>query len=697
VAVAYYAGAEIGLALTIPPATTSILWPPNSILTAAFLLVPVRSWWVCLLAALPVHIFLELGAGFPPLLVGALFLTNSSEALIAASGLRLLSDSPTRFDTFRRVAAFIGCAAIAAPVLSSFADAAVVHGTTDQPYWLVWRNRTFANVLTELSIVPLFVTIASGAPVAVRNRRMEALALAVGLTTAAVWVFGQPIEARSVLGMPPMPTVMLLPFFFWSAIRFGVVGVSAALLVVACVLSYEGGLGYVPFYPMPPVGALAASQVFLAVIGTPLMCVAGLLEERRQAAADLAGRLRFESLLSTVAAACVRFTSDPVQPMISRCLEHIAGFLECDYVGLLEIDAREAPRVTGEWHAGPADHVRPVSGPDSCPSTYRKVLAGEAVEYDSLDQVHPESAIDRETLRTSAIRSMVVLPLESGNRVYGVLIVARTRAGRWTSEHRLQLTLVAEVLANACARRRTEWELQEARHSLAHVARVSSMGELTAALAHQLNQPLAGILTNAQAARLMLDQGRPDLKEIGEVIDDIIADDHRAASVIRRVRDMLTPGTSDAARMDINGLVDNVSKLVANEALLRNVSLGLSLAEQGLEVTANRIDLEQVLLNVLTNAIDAVSGGPATRRRVDVRTLAIDGQVQILVRDCGPGLPAGAEHRIFEPFFSTKKSGMGMGLAVARSLVEQAGGSIRASNHDGGGAEIAVSLPRSSS
>ena len=185
---------QIGLWLTFPPVTTtSVLWPPNSILTAALLLVPVRQWWVCLAAALPVHLLLELSAGMPHL-VGWLFVTNCTEALLAAGGARLLSDSPTQFDTLRRVAVFIGAAGLAAPILSSFADAAVAHYAGAQPYWEVWRVRTFANTLTELSVVPVAVlgvtAITSGFTRPGWPRLAEAALLLAAIVCTASWVFG---------------------------------------------------------------------------------------------------------------------------------------------------------------------------------------------------------------------------------------------------------------------------------------------------------------------------------------------------------------------------------------------------------------------------------------------------------------------------------------------------------------------------
>jgi integral membrane sensor domain MASE1 len=306
VAAAYYLGVQIGMALRFPPATTSVLWPPNATLTAALLLVPVRYWWVCLLAAFPAHVFSQIGAGFPPALVVPLFVTNCSEALFAASGVRLLNNAPERLDTFRRVVVFIAVAGLGAPVMSSFADAAVVQLHRGEAYWAVWRTRTFANVLTELSVVP--VVLAIGAQIARRTqprpwRVVEALALGLSLTFAARWVLDGGVVAMTLPGMPRAPFLFLLPFFFWAAVRFGVGGSSAALFLCALAASYAAIGGNRPFEGLSPIDSLQALQIYLAVLGVPFLCVGGLLEERRQAASALARRLRVEALLSAIGGA----------------------------------------------------------------------------------------------------------------------------------------------------------------------------------------------------------------------------------------------------------------------------------------------------------------------------------------------------------------------------------------------------------
>src|SRR5688572_9058456 len=340
VAAGYYVGAQIGLALTFHPATTSVLWPPNAILTATLLLVPPRAWWVCLAAALPVHILLELNAGFSTQLVALLFVTNCSEALLAAIAVRALSDAPARFDSLRRVAAFIGGAGLLAPIVSSFGDAAVVDVLRGENYWDVWRVRVFSNVLTELSVAPAIILGWQAArSLAARRPRwrdaVEPLTFAVVLIGVAVLVFGRPGVRDAIPGTPPTPIVLLLPVFGWGAMRFGVGGVSAALLGSAIVASYETAAGLRPFATLTPVDSLIAVQMILAVVAIPMMLLAGLLGDRRQATAKLAARLRFEELLSSIAGSFLRLTDDAAALRSSLTL--VSDFFDADCVGLLQL------------------------------------------------------------------------------------------------------------------------------------------------------------------------------------------------------------------------------------------------------------------------------------------------------------------------------------------------------------------------
>ncbi len=697
VAAAYFIGAQIGLLLTFAPSTTSILWPPNAVLTAALLLVPVRVWWVCLAAAFPVHMVLEMSAGMAPPLVLLLFGTNCSEAIIAAGALRLASDSPTRFDSLPRVAWFIGLAGLVAPVVSSFADAGVAVMFGGASYWGVWSTRVFANILTELSIVPaviLGMAAFSRRQWPSSQRLLEGVVLFGGLALVAAMVFGNLRTAVALPGMPRTPTVLLVPCFFWAAIRFGVGGVSSAVLVSAAAASLSVAMGHWPFDYLPPFESLMAVQMYLTIMGIPLMCLAGLLSEKRQATAELSERLRFEGLLAQISGSFVR-PMHSSQSAYDECLARIGEFLEADCLGLLAPgpDGVIDRRVRKWRRQGDTTEVVARIG-RLFPWAQAQVSEGDIIAFESLDALPLEAHVDRQTFAAEAIAACVVVPFVVRGVVYGALSVGNSRRRVWRPVTIVQIRLLAEVLANATAREHAELEVQRARHELAQVGRMVSMGELASSLAHELNQPLTGILCNAQAATRFLQDEEPSLAELRAIVSDIIDDDRRAGDVIKRMRDMLARSDAQPEVLDLNTLVRDVAVLITSDTIIRNVSVTFDFAVEPAYVMASRIDLQQAVLNVLSNAMDAVAECKVASRLIHVRVAVGDRRdVRIVVRDSGDGFLPGTESRAFEPFFTTKPARMGMGLAVARTIVENQGGVIAATNGMAGGAAITIVLP----
>jgi signal transduction histidine kinase len=692
IALSYYVGVQLAIGLTFPPATTtSVLWPPNSILTAALLILPVRYWWVCFAGALPVHLALELGAGIPAQVVALLFVTNCLEAVLAAGGVRLLSDSPSELNTFRRVAVLIGAAGFAAPALSSFADAAVMHFMLGLPYWDVWRVRTFANILTELSVVPVVVlgvtALVRGVHLPPGRRLAEAGLLAIAILGSAVWVFGGGINVPAI---PPTPSVLLLPFYFWAAVRFGVGAVSAALFATVFVASYETRIGHRPFEVLPPAESMMAVQVYLTVMGVPLMCIAGLLQERHRAESRLAARLSFEGLLTAISR---NFVQQPLDAAFKQSLAQVAEFLAADYVGLLQQSSSHELHVEWQWHQTSAARLVGVKCVEMFPWTFGRVVSGATVVVDSIEAFPSHAVTDRASFLAAGLNSATILPLVTEGRVHGALSLIMARSGEKPSWDPQQLKLIAEAFANAAARRQAELAVERGRQKIASMARLSSMGELTASLAHQLSQPLSGIRNNAEAACRFIDSGRATPTQLRDIVVDIIADDERAGEIIRRVRELLGRSEWSPGPLDANALVQDVAGLVEGDAVLRNVSIEYDFAPGPIYVRGNRVDLEQVVLNVVTNAMDAVADRPVSERAVMICTRSRGDAVELIVRDRGAGLPAGFEDRIFEPFVTTKAAGMGMGLAVARSLVDNHGGGIRAANHPDGGVEVTISIP----
>lgn len=244
-------------------------------------------------------------------------------------------------------------------------------------------------------------------------------------------------------------------------------------------------------------------------------------------------------------------------------------------------------------------------------------------------------------------------------------------------------------------RRKTAEEEQHKLHqSLAHVSRLATVGELTTALAHEINQPLAAILANAQAARHIADEDNPDMKELKEALDDIINDDKRAREVIRRIRSLLKKDSSLPEMTDINLVIQEAVKLIERESVLKGVPIRLNLERSVPQVEADPIQIGQVMVNLLVNAIEAMGEDPGSTRSITVHSRKTDeGEVVVSVHDTGKGIDEKSSRRLFEPFFTTKAHGLGLGLSISRSIIEAHGGRLNAVPNQGRGSTFSFRLP----
>jgi two-component system sensor kinase FixL len=243
---------------------------------------------------------------------------------------------------------------------------------------------------------------------------------------------------------------------------------------------------------------------------------------------------------------------------------------------------------------------------------------------------------------------------------------------------------------------RKEAALEAQRHlnQLAHVARVTTMGELVASLAHELNQPLTAILSNAQAAQRFLAADPADLGEVRDILRDIVDDNSRAGEVIRRLRTMAKKGDLEVAALDLPALVRDVVLLIHSDAVLHNVDVVLEMDPGALQIQGDKVQLQQVILNLLLNAFQAMKDCPVNDRQVTIRTELGDGHMAIVaVDDHGLGLGGDELEKIFQPFYTTKDNGLGMGLAISRSIVEAHGGRLWAQNNSDRGATFHFTVP----
>ncbi len=241
------------------------------------------------------------------------------------------------------------------------------------------------------------------------------------------------------------------------------------------------------------------------------------------------------------------------------------------------------------------------------------------------------------------------------------------------------------------ARLRAERDLQRVQLEMDRLARANLLGELAAALAHELNQPLTAILSNAQAGRRFLAGGNPDLYELGDILDDIVRDDKRAGEVIRRLRALFGSGKVVRERLSLNPVVREVLELVTAEIDARGVALETELADDIPLVLAGRVEVQQVLMNLLLNALRAV--GSMQQRRICLGTRRDGTRALVWVQDSGPGVPQEQLDSVFDSFSTSKADGLGMGLAVCRRIIEAHGSRIWAENPEGGGSRFSFTLP----
>jgi C4-dicarboxylate-specific signal transduction histidine kinase len=347
-------------------------------------------------------------------------------------------------------------------------------------------------------------------------------------------------------------------------------------------------------------------------------------------------------------------------------------------VGLWQFDPK-----TGELWA--TEHCRTLFGlgPD-VPLVRASFLAA----------IHPE---DREGA-IAALRHASNSDLPASNdvrvvwpdlQIRWIRIVARSHQDKRRDPKRLSGTFI-----DISDQKAAEVEAALQRQEVAHLTRVSALGELSGAIAHEINQPLTAILFNAQAALHLLSQSEPDIDEARNALQDIVQEDNRAAQVIRRLKTLLRKGEGIRERVELNDLVNETVTLLNSELIGRAVSIQVVPANDLPATSGDPVQLQQVLINLIVNAIDAMASTPASQRLITISTRATrNGGAELVVKDRGTGVDALEQSRIFEPFFTTKQHGLGLGLTICSSIVESHGGKLSLTNSAGGGAEARLSLP----
>jgi signal transduction histidine kinase len=529
--VAYYAATEIAWALCFPNSKVSLLFPPHAVLVVILLLVPVRHWWAYTLATGLAHFVATQQAHWPVLYALHCEAFDAVQNVLAAAGIRFFIKSPLRRITLRDAMVFVLIAVIIVPFGAAFWGAAfTVSNHFGTHYWVEWRNLGISNGVTAVVLVPALLLLANrlsgraGRPTPARV--IEGSVLALGIVVVGTYVF-----AIEPAGPDTSPALLYapIPLLIWAALRFGLSGISAAMLVVTFEAIWGAMHGRGPFLLQTPAENALALQMFLIVTGTPLMFLSVLLEDDKRS-------------------------------------------------------------------------------------------------QQALHEVEEEAR-----------------------------------------RHREQINLLS---------------------------RVSLLGEMTASLAHELNQPLSAIITNANAGKRSIDKGKEDPGTLREILVDVEADGRRAHDIIRNVRNTIKKSDPTLYRINLNELVTKVAHMVRLDAVAYSCEIETALAKDLPPVEVDPVQIQQVLVNLVSNAFDAMRQTPPDRRKVEISTAGNgENEVRLSVRDHGTGIRTEVHERLFDRFFTTKEQGLGMGLAIVRSIVESHGGKIDAENVAGGGAFFYFTLP----
>jgi signal transduction histidine kinase len=654
VALAYYLGAEAAFLIgTLSDNIFAPFWPPNIVLFCALMLAPRKRWWLFILAVLPAHTFAELRVGMPVSQLLVAFVTNVLVAAVNAFALQCLVAGPKWFDSLRKAFAYVVIAASASPMVVALGGAfmPIIGNAPIEKYWVFWTQWYLSNALGFLTLGPVALLLLTEgrrflSPLSLR-RTLEALGIAAALMAVCIIAFRA--EVTIVSGFFPTLIYLPLPLVLLATMRFGIHGASSTILIVTVVLIWQTLKGPALFDTGDPENSVFAMQAFLIGLSAPILLLGAAIDEARQAEQDVRQSEESMALAAVSADMCLwKFDTAAEQFWITEHGRHMLG-------------------------------LNP-HGPIT------RAMIFDAIHQDDRDiaVVALQNSISSKSVVDAEFR--VIHP---GGEVRWIR--SRTRAR--PADHSDGPVQISGTFSDVTEQKVTETEIAQQRQEIAHLMRVSMLGELSGGIAHELTQPLSAIRSNAETARILLSRSSFAIDELNDVLDDIIEEDHRAGEVIHRIRGLLTKSEMKFEQVEINELTRSTLRLLNSELISRRVKTTLRLASELPMVNGDFIQLQQVILNLLMNAMDAMTDVPPARRMMTVVTRHIgDGDVEVVVSDCGVGLTPAQHERALQPFFTTKPQGLGLGLSLCHSIVKLHGGTLTLNNNADGGVTALFAL-----
>lgn len=625
----------------------AFIWMPTVFVLVALLLSPTRRWWLLVaasfLAALVTIGDRDLGQTL------AMETVNSGQALAAAWGLRALGFRAADLLTSRGMVLYIGIAAFAAPFLFSLVSAGMLSavGWVDE-FHASWRTRTITNIATALTLGPPLLLVLGGPRLPRRSRIVEGAALLALIPIAELVVtraVAEPIGVAAALLYLP------ILFFLWAGLRLGPVGVSLAaldVLVTRVVLGTPILSGSLVAESLPG-DDLLTLQLFVIAMATPFLLIATIIHDYRSAEAEVrsgAKRHLMASMAGGVGVWDWDVTNDRI--LLDRSIKAMIGYGD-DEIGT---DMQEWRR-----HVHPGDRDRVIAGLEA------HVEHGEPFEVEHR-LLHKDGRV-----RWAIGRGSVVERDEDGRpaRMVGTVV-------------------------DVTERRHIEDAVQALRDSLQQSERAEGISAFGATVAHEVSQPVAAMVANAHACLRWLRADRPDLDEVRAAVDDIVDAGEAAAAVIDRTRAMFRRRALDPQPVDVREAVDVSLDVLRRRLVAADVDVTVDCPPDLPPVLGDPVQLQQVLDNLVVNAIEAMRDTEVPRT-LEVRARPVAGHVRLSVTDSGRGISEKDRKRVFDPFFSTRSDGLGLGLAITHSIVSAHGGDIRVEPGPDGGTRFELLLP----
>lgn len=628
-------------------AEASPFWVPDSILLCALLRSPKRYWWLFILAPLPIRVlaFSNIPYYRPLWYLLWSFAIDSGEGVLAAYLLRRVLHGRIRLESFRDFGWFALIAVLIVPAVAAFAGSALRYAF-GHSFWATWPQWYLGNALAQVVITPAVMRLVfleySSVPRPSRERVLEFVALSAGLIVSSyVAFFAAGSFLRGFIG--PLNSLSV-PFLFWAAIRFGMSGAATTIPVFAffCLMAAIPGEG--PFAGFDQERTRLILQNFLLIRAVPVYLIAILAEQRNIADHSLReSELRFRTVANAA----------PVLLWMSGWDKLCSFFNQ----GWLEFTGRHLEAELGKgWLEGVhSDDVR------RCFETYSS-------SFDARRPFEMEYRLRRHDGEYRWIMDVGVPRYNSDGKFCGYIGSAIDITDRRQAE-------------------------ENSRH-YAHMQRLALVGELSAVIAHEVRQPLNAIHLHATAGRTLLRSPNPPYGEVDEILLDIEKDVRRTDEVMDRIRRFLHRQGPGRETIDLNTLISDVVRFVADEARKRNITIDSGVPSTIVRLDGDRVQLMQVLLNLLMNGMDSMEAVLTNHRRLTLQARQRDPtEIEVSIRDHGRGISGDNMPRLFEAFFTTRSQGMGMGLYIAKSIVNAHKGRIWAENNPDAGATFYFTLP----